>query len=167
MWARGMDKRKNPSRGESKARERSITYSLATPADKNRIRRFLSECGLPTRYISRHLESFLVAKDAQKVVGVVGLEIYGRVGLLRSMCVAPAYRGRGIARMLNAMIMAYARMRKIVRFYLFTVSAEKFASKLGFHKLERKRIPRSIRSTWQFKAFKPYPVICMMKPISH
>jgi amino-acid N-acetyltransferase len=162
-----MDKRKNRSRAESKAIQRPITYSFATPADKNRIRRFLSECGLPTRYISRHLKSFLLAKAAKKMVGVVGLEIYGRVGLLRSMCVDPAYRGQGIARMLTAMIMAHARMRKIVRLYLFTVSAEKFASKLGFHRLDRKRIPKSVRSTWQFKAFKPYPVICMMKPISH
>jgi N-acetylglutamate synthase-like GNAT family acetyltransferase len=68
--------------------------------------------------------------------------------------------------MLNADISAYARMQKIDRLYLFTMSAEKFASKLGFHKIDKKRVPKSIRLTWQFRKLKPYPVACMMKQIT-
>ena len=96
---------------------------------------------------------------------MIGVEVYGRVGLLRSLCVDQAYRGQGIARMLNAKILAYAHMRKIDRLYLFTWDAENFASKLGFRKIDKKRIPKSIRSTWQFRSFSPYPVVCMMKKI--
>ena len=143
-----------------------ITYSFATPADKAQIRQFLSECGLPTLYIARHLKSFMVARAAKKLVGVIGLEVYGRVGLLRSLCVEPAYRGRGIARDLNARMLAYAHRRGIDTLYLFTVKAVRFSSKLGFKKIDRKRIPKSIRSTWQFRSFRPYPVVCMMKKIS-
>jgi len=90
-----------------------ITYSFATPAEKNQIRQLLSECGLPTLYIARHLKPFMVARAAEKLVGVIGLEVYGREGLLRSLCVKPAYRGRGIARGLNARILAYAHLRRI------------------------------------------------------
>ncbi len=143
----------------------SIIYSFATPADKSQIRRLLSECGLPTLYIHRYLKSFMVAKAAKRVVGVIGVEVYGRVGLLRSLCVEQAYRSRGIAKMLNAEILAYAQARKMERFYMFTLSAEKFASKLGFHKIDKRRIPKSIRLTWQFRKLKPYPVVCMMKKI--
>jgi amino-acid N-acetyltransferase len=143
-----------------------VTYSLATPADKNRIRRLLSECGLPTLHIAKHLKSFMVAKAAEKLVGVIGLEVYGRVGLLRSLCVEPAYRGQGIARGLNARILAYAHLRRIDTLYLFTVKAVRFSSKLGFKKIDKKRIPKSIQSTWQFRSFHPYPVVCMMKKIS-
>jgi len=152
---------------ESKTMQRSITYSFATPADKNQIRRLLSECELPTLYIHRYLKSFMAAKVGKKIVGVIGVEVYGRVGLLRSLCVDQAYRGQGIAKTLNEKILAYAHLRKIDRLYVFTWEAEKFASKLGFHKIDKKRIPKSIRSTWQFRSFSPYPVICMMKKITN
>ena len=143
-----------------------VSYSFAMPADKDQIRRLLSECELPTLYLHRHLKSFLVAKTAKKIVGVIGMEVYGRAGLLRSLCVQEAYRGQGIAKMLNAMILTYARMLKIGRLYMFTVSAEKFASRLGFHKIDKTRIPQSIRSTWQFRNFKPYPVACMVRTVN-
>ena len=81
--------------------QRSITYSFAGPDDKNQIRRLLSACELPTLYVHRHLKSFMVARADEKIVGVVGIEVYGRTGLFRSLCVDEAYRGRGIARMLN------------------------------------------------------------------
>jgi amino-acid N-acetyltransferase len=151
---------------KSETEEPSIAYSFAAHSDKGEIRELLSECGLPTRYVHRYLKSFLVAKAAEKVVGVVGVEVYGRVGLFRSLCVAPAYRARGIAMALNKRMMDYVRSRKVQRVYLFTMKAEKFAAKLGFRKLERTQIPRSIRATWQFRGSKGYPVICMVKQIS-
>jgi amino-acid N-acetyltransferase len=160
-----MDRSKNPLEAGGKRAGRSITYSSATPADKKQIRGLLSECGLPTLYIHRHLKSFMVAKGDKKIVGVIGLERYGRVGLLRSLCVDQAYRGRGIARMLNAKMMAYAHMQGIDRLYMFTFDAEKFASKLGFRKIDKKQLPETIRSTWQFRKLKPYPAVCMVKTL--
>jgi amino-acid N-acetyltransferase len=160
-----MRKPKDSSKVARKTIQRSIAYSFATPVDKHQIRRLLSECELPTLYIHRHLRSFMVAKRAKKIVGVIGVEVYGRVGLLRSMCVDQAYRGQGIAKMLHARILAYAQMRKVGRLYVFTLNAEKFASKLGFHKIDKKRIPKSIRSTWQFRGSRRYPVVSMMKKI--
>jgi amino-acid N-acetyltransferase len=155
-----------PSKAGGKTVERFITHSFATPADKTYIRRLLSACGLPSLYLQRHLKSFMVAKAGKKIVGVIGVEVYGRAGLLRSLCVNQAYRGKGIAKLLNAKIMAYARMRGMDRLYMFTFDAEKFASKLGFRKIDKKQLPRSIRSTWQFRKLKFYPVACMMKRIS-
>jgi len=146
--------------------QRPIAYSLATPADKEPIRRLLSKCELPTLYLHRHLKSFIGAKVGRKIVGVIGLEVHGRAGLLRSLCVDQAYRGRGIARMLHEEILDYARMRKLDRLYLFTWDAEPFASKFGFHKIDKKRIPGSIRATWQFRSWKSYPVTCMTKKIT-
>ena len=108
----------------------------------------------------------MVAKAGKKIVGVVGVEVYGRVGLFRSLCVDEAYRSRGIAKMLNEKLLAYTHKRKIERLYLFTLFAEKFAFKLGFRKIDKKRIPKSVRSTWQFRRSRFYPsAICMMKKI--
>ena len=73
---------------------------------------------------------------------------------------------KGMAKMLNAKRMAYAHMRGIDRVYMFTFDAEKFAFKLGFRKIDKKQLPESIRTTWQFRRLKFYPVACMMKRIS-
>ncbi len=158
---------KSPAHGPARAGSQcSITYSFANFADKNQIRRLLSDCELPTVYVHRHLKSFMVARAGKKIVGVVGVEVYGRTGLFRSLCVDEAYRGRGIATVLNQKLLAYARMRKIDRLYLFTWHAEKFASKLGFRRVDRKQIPQSIRSTWQFRKLDCYPsAVSMMKKI--
>ncbi|MGZ3534418.1 MAG: GNAT family N-acetyltransferase [Thermodesulfobacteriota bacterium] len=146
--------------------QHSITYSFAARGDKNQIRRLLSACELPTLYVHRHLKSFMVAKADKKIIGVVGIEVYGRTGLFRSLCVDETYRGRGIAKMLNRKLIAFARMWKIDRLYLFTLYAEKFALKLGFRKIDKKQIPKIIRSTWQFRKARSCPsVICMMKKI--
>ncbi len=148
--------------------QRSITYSFAGPADKSQIRGLLSACELPTLYLHKHLKSFMVARAEKKIIGVVGIEVYGRTGLFRSLCVDQTYRGRGIAKMLNKKLLTYARLWKIDRLYLFTWRAEKFASKLGFRKIDKKQIPKTIRSTWQFRKSLSYPsVICMMKRIDH
>lgn len=157
---------KNTPGPDRKTIQRSVSYSFAQRDDKNQIRRLLSDCELPTLYIHRHLKSFMVAKAGKKIVGVVGVEVYGRIGLFRSLCVDQAYRGRGIAKMLNEKLLGYVRTRKIARLYLFTLYAEKFASKLGFRKIDKKRIPKSIRSTWQFRKSLSYPsVISMMKEV--
>ena len=156
----------NDSEVEGKTTQRAMTYSFADPNDKGQIRRLLSQCDLPTLYVHRHLKSFMVARADKKIIGVIGIEVYGRIGLFRSLCVDEAYRGRGIAKILNKKLLAYARIWKIDRLYLFTLYAEKFASKLGFRKIDKKRIPKSIRSTWQFRKSHFYPsVICMMKKI--
>ena len=160
------NKIEDPSENEKKAIKRSVVYSFADPDDKNQIRRLLSACELPTLYVHRHLKSFMVARADKKIVGVVGIEVYGRTGLFRSLCVDENFRGRGIAKMLNKKLIAHARLWKIDRLYLFTWYAEKFASKLGFRKIDKKQIPKSIRSTWQFRKARLYPsVICMMKKI--
>ncbi len=140
----------------------TVFYSFAIPADKERIRRLLSKCELPTIYVHRHLKSFIVAKSPRKIVGVIGLETYGRFGLIRSLCVDELYRNRGIAKILNKKILAYARAQKIERLYLFTVDAEEFASKMIFRKIAKRQIPKRIRSTWQYRSFGPYPVACIL-----
>ncbi len=108
----------------------------------------------------------MVARAGKRIIGAVGVEVHGRTGLFRSLCVDEAHRGRGIATELNERLLSYARTRKIDRLYLFTLYAEKFASRLGFRKIDRRQIPKTIRATWQFKKSYCYPsVVCMMKKI--
>jgi amino-acid N-acetyltransferase len=73
---------------------------FAKPADEAVVKSLLAECGLPFEDISEHLIHFIVAKSKSVLVGVVGLEALGSVGLLRSVAVREPYRGKGLGRTL-------------------------------------------------------------------
>ncbi len=75
-------------------------FVFAKPADEAVIKSLLAECGPPCEDISDHLPHFIVAKDDNGIVGVVGLEPWGRVGLLRSLAVKDSCRGRGLGKTL-------------------------------------------------------------------
>jgi len=80
---------------------------LAT-VEEEEIKRLLAAAGLPYDDIHMHLHNFLVARHDDVFVVTVGLEIYGELGLLRSLVVASISQGNGIGRMLYDRVMAYA-----------------------------------------------------------
>lgn len=43
---------------------------------------------------------YIVEMDGEKVIGVIGLDVYGRVTELKHLCVHPEYRRRGLGRKL-------------------------------------------------------------------
>ena len=43
---------------------------------------------------------YIVEMDGKKVIGVIGLDVYGRVTELKHLCVHPDYRKRGLGRKL-------------------------------------------------------------------
>jgi len=58
----------------------------------------LAACALPvTDVLASSRPDFFGVRVAGTLVGVVGLELYPPFGLLRSLAVAPASRGRGLA----------------------------------------------------------------------
>lgn len=61
-----------------------------------RILELLEQADLPVAGVD-HAESFLVARKQERPVGCMGLEVYGDVGLLRSLVVLPDARRLGQA----------------------------------------------------------------------
>ncbi len=60
-----------------------VDYRIGTPADLGPITTLLREVNLPAEGLSVHLENFITAKADDKVVGVIGLEALGEIGLFR------------------------------------------------------------------------------------
>ncbi len=144
----------------------SVTFSFANAADKGQIKQILNASGLEHRDISAlQLQHFLKAQDtnASTLSGVVGLELKGNVGLLRSLAVAEAYRRQGLATQLVSKIEEYARSKKIDTLYLLTLTAEDFFSARGYHKTDRKSAPPSLQETTEFKSLCPQTAVCMKK----
>jgi arsenite methyltransferase len=127
---------------------RETVLDLAGDRDLAVIQALLAESGLPTD-VEGHLGDFWVARHRGAVVGCVGMEVAGPAALFRSLAVAPAYRGAGLARQLFDLLAAQARARGVERAYLFTTTIVPLAERWGFRRIDRAELPPEIRATSQ------------------
>jgi len=123
-----------------------MIYEFAKHEDLEAVAALLDVCNLPANDLEAH--EFIIAKDANRVVGCIGMELQGP--LLRSMAVDPAFRNQGIADELCNRLLQHASKRKLTEIYLLTDSAEKFFERLGFECLYRNDAPESIQTHKQF-----------------
>ena len=114
-------------------------------------------------FVPEHL--VFVAEDADAVVGAIGLEDYGEVGLLRSLVVAEATRGTGLGRRLVAELESYARAGGINEIWLLTIDADAFFARLGYETADRADAPREIRNTAEFSDLCPASATLMFKSL--
>jgi len=136
----------------------------ASPMDEPWIRQLLTTCELPHEDITpRHLRHFFVAKEMGQIVGVIGLEVVGRLALLRSLAVDPRYRKRGLASQLTTTAEKYAVSLKIKDLYLLTLTVENFFAKRGYQKIARDSAPPEIQGMAEFQGLCPTSSVCMVK----
>ena len=104
-----------------------------------------------------HVQSadFFFAGDAAKPSGLVGLEHFGDVALLRSLVVAPDRRSRGEGLALLEHAERAARARGVKSLYLLTTTAENFFAKRGYVRVPRESAPRAIQATREFAGICP------------
>jgi len=141
-----------------------VHIRAATGSDLSIAIEMLGLAGLPTRDLSiRHLA--LVAESEAGIVGVVGLETFGDVGLLRSLIVSPNARGSGIGRLLVESLELSARKRSIRELWLLTVDADQFFSKLNYEVRQRAFAPEVIRNSQEFSALCPDDAVLMTKSL--
>jgi amino-acid N-acetyltransferase len=137
----------------------------ARPADLANIRWLLEFEGLPSADITEQsLESFLVYRDAIGIAGVVGLEPFGEVGLLRSLVVADGHLRRGVGKRLVAAAEALAGKLDIRAIFLLTTTAESYFQALGFRPIKRDSEPPAIKRCSQFQSLCPSSAVLMVKP---
>jgi amino-acid N-acetyltransferase len=139
----------------------------AGPGDEEAVAALLEGCGLPHEDIRPHLGQFTLARSDGRLVGVIGLEVHGRDGLLRSLAVAEDHRGEGIARRLYASLLGRARGLGVERLFLLTTSANGFFEMLGFQVVQRELVPEAIRSTEEFRVLCAQSATCMVRSVSH
>ena len=143
-----------------------MTLEAASPKDEPWIRQLLILCGLPQEDITpKHLPHFWVIREGGEVIGVVGLEIFGRLALLRSLGVDPRFRKRGLAQQLTQKAEKYAASLGIEELYLLTTTAESFFLKRGYQRIERTFAPPEIRGTAEFQGLCPVSSVCMIKQL--
>lgn len=131
----------------------AIAVEPATSADRSAVERLLVAAKLPLDGIADHFPAaYVVVRRGDDVVGVAGLEVLGRSGLLRSVAVDEAARGHGIAHALVADRLAAARRAQLHGVYLLTTTAASYFGRRGFVPVERASLPHELRASSEMGA---------------
>ena len=127
-----------------------MNLRTADARDLPAIEALLTRHALPVVGVREGLAGFTVAEENGALIGVIGLEIHGAYGLLRSAAVEPAWQGKGIGRGLVARVMAAARSRRLRALYLLTTTAAEYFPAFGFALTDRGAAPEEMQRTAEF-----------------
>lgn len=142
------------------------TVSPAASADLLAIRALLTSSGLPTADVQAdsHPE-FLITRHNGHVIGVVGLERFGDVGLLRSLAVQPEHRGTGLGIALTQALERHAGRSGLASLVLLTETAEAFFRARGYRVIKRAEAPPGVQASQEFRSLCPDSAVCMQKEL--
>lgn len=143
----------------------TIVVQPANQADYFSITELLSCLQLPIEDISKDLRHFFVVKENERIIGTIGMEKYGELGLLRSMATDLQFRNQGIASQLVEELFRHAKKMGIRTMFLLTETAESYFLKKGFEKIKREEAPDAIKQSTEFSHVCPSSAVLMKKEI--
>jgi len=128
------------------------------------VKELLNSARLPTADITtEHMEHFLGAWSDSTLEGVVGVERYGTVALLRSLAVAASKQGSGLGSRLLSQAEQYAAERGVRSLFLLTTTAAPYFDKRGYACISRTAVSEAIRNTAEFTSLCPASSVLMVK----
>lgn len=139
----------------------------ATAGDLAVAKAWLAAAGLPTADLSAaHMSDFLVAMEADRPVGMIGLEDFSDCGLLRSLIVDAGRRGTGLGAELVAALEALAASRGLRALWLLTIDADRFFVRLGYMICQREDAPKPVQASAEFSTLCPGDAVLMCKQLA-
>jgi len=116
----------------------------------------LDRAGLPSSDLTdAHLEHFFYAGPREAPIGIVGVQLFGRDALLRSLVVTDTHRSRGLGQRLVQCAEQHALAEGVTTLFLLTTTAEAFFRARGYVLTSRDDAPAAIRSTSEFSSLCP------------
>lgn len=150
----------------SRAGSSPVSWSVGPlrPGDLAEARELVRGAGLPAEGLEDQFASgFVGARTGGRLVGIAGLEVHGRDGLLRSVAVVPEARGRGLGEALVRDRIACAERLGLESVHLLTTDASGFFERLGFRPTDRAAVPAGIRATREFAEVCPASAVAMAR----
>ena len=141
----------------------SFKISPALPSEASEILALLSEVDLPHEGVVEHLGGFLVARDTEgRLVGTIGLERYGQVGLLRSAAVAADLQHSGVGSCLTTALLERASDDGVEKVVLLTSTARDFfARRFGFSETSRADYDEQLAGSPEWRLPRCSSAVCM------
>lgn len=141
-----------------------VDIRRAEPADLERSIELLTAAGLPTADLSIDRLALVAIVD-ESLAGVIGLETFGSLGLLRSLVVSPKYRRCRLGEQLVAALEGHARESGITELWLLTIDAGPYFERLGYTGQPRERAPADIALSDEFSSLCPDDALLMSKAL--
>jgi amino-acid N-acetyltransferase len=140
-----------------------MSFRIRSAADEELadLLKLLDRSQLPGAGVEEHFSNYLVAEEEKRIVGMVGLELYGSVGLVRSLAVAPYVRSKGIGSALVHAILEKAKERGLEEVYLLTTTADGYFPRFGFEPIPRDQIDSRLHSSKELQGVCPQSAVCM------
>jgi arsenate reductase len=138
---------------------------LASKEEIDSVIKLLEKNKLPIEDIQPGSQQFWIIKAGDTIAGVIGLEVYGNYGLLRSMATAEKFRNKGLASLLIDELFTFAREAGLKEIYLLTETAEKYFERKGFERISRDNAPEEIKQSKEFSHVCPASAAVMKKPV--
>ena len=107
-------------------------------------------------------DAFVVADHDGKIVGAGGVEVYGRYGLLRSVVVDPAFRGKGLGEAIVSDRLRWSARQGLRAVYLLTTTVPEFFEKIGFTEMSRTEMPTEIQTSKEYSEVCPVTATAMV-----
>lgn len=140
------------------------TLRQAQPDDWDAVQSLLLGSELPADDLGPDkLDGFLIAEDDDAMVGLIGLEVMGTVGLLRSLVVEKDARRTGLGGKLVGALESAAQTAGIAELWLLTIDAESFFQRHNFEIINRAAAPDEIRNSEEFSTLCPGTAFLMRK----
>jgi len=140
------------------------TLRQALAGDWDAVRELLFASELPVDDLSpEKLNGFLIAEDNDAIVGLIGLDVLGTRGLLRSLVVEKTARRSGLGGKLVGALESAAEAAGITELWLLTIDAERFFQRHNFEIVDREAAPDEIRNTEEFSTLCPGTAYLMRK----
>jgi N-acetylglutamate synthase-like GNAT family acetyltransferase len=116
-----------------------VTIEKASLACLDDVLEILSQVNLPHDGVKEHFGGFLIARSGGgKILGCIGLERHGELGLLRSAAVLSEYQGQWIGNKLVRELLKRAAGEGVTEVVLLTTTAQEyFQNKFGFKEARR------------------------------
>lgn len=113
--------------------------------------------------LENHAATTIVAWEATQLLGCAALEVYGSVGLVRSVAVASERRGSGLGSNLVTALFALAERQSLEQLYLLTTTAAPFFTQHGFQVIERDTAHPAIHASIQWQSVCPQSATLMRR----
>jgi len=128
-----------------------VRIAPAVAADVGEIKKLLETNELTLAGVDEHWKTFVVARDGGRLVGCGGSETYANAALIRSVAVAPEYRGHGFGRQIVRQLLDRLSSCGIREFYLLTTTAQGYFTKRGFKKCDRDEVNPQLLASREFQ----------------
>ena len=141
----------------------SRSSQIEQPEQLEQLKLFLQSNKLPFKDVNLTGNIFLLYyDDAGNIVGSAGLESYGDAGLIRSVAVHHAERGKGLGIQIVDEILLRAMRMNLKCVFLLTETAHEFFLKKGFQDVSRDDVPASVKASSEFSLVCPASAKCMV-----